>query len=55
MDNFATLFEFGCEMFGYDKVINMNNSYIDNFYSDWKQNYSTISIKQYRLLLNKRG
>ena len=55
MNKFASLFEFGCEMFGYEKVINMNNEYINKFYDDWKQNYSMMSIKQYRLLLNGRG
>ena len=55
MDKFTTLFEFGCEMFGYDKATNMSNEHIDNFYSDWKQNYSKISVKQYRLLLSGRG
>lgn len=55
MNNFATLFEFGCEMFGYDKAINMSNEYIDMFYNDWKEKYSNMSIKQYKLLLNIRG
>ena len=55
MNNFATLFEFGCEIFGYEKAINMNSEHINTFYSDWKQNYSTMSIKKYRVLLNERG
>ncbi len=55
MNNFATLFEFGCEMFGYNKAIRMNNDYIVKFYNDWKQNYSKMSVNQYRLLLNGRG
>ena len=55
MNNFATLFEFGCEMFGYDKAINMNNDYINMFYIDWKENYSMMSIEQYKSLLSGRG
>ena len=55
MNNFATLFEFGCEMFGYDKAVNMSSDYINMFYNDWKRNYSMISIKQYKSLLNVRG
>lgn len=55
MNNFATLFEFGCEMFGYDKAANMKNDYINMFYIDWKENYSKMSIKQYKSLLSGRG
>ena len=45
----------GFNIIGYDKATNMSNEHIDNFYSDWKQNYSKISVKQYRLLLSGRG
>jgi len=55
MNNFASLFEFGCALFGYDNAKNMNNNYIKIFYEDWKTNYSSITIKQYKLLLSSRG
>ena len=55
MSNFATLFEFGCELFGYEKAIKTNSNYIDMFYKDWKLNYSSMTIEQYRLLLKVRG
>ncbi len=55
MNNFATLFEFGCELFGYNNVKSMSNDYIQNYYNDWKNNYSNITVKQYRSLLSSRG
>lgn len=55
MNNFSSLFEFGCTLFGYDKAKNMKNDYINIFYEDWKRNYSSITIEQYKLLLSFRG
>ncbi len=55
MDNFDGLFKFGCEIFGYDNAANMNTSYIKMYYNDWKNNYSNVSVKQYKSLLNSRG
>ena len=55
MNNFYTLFEFGCELFGYEKASKMSNEYINMFYNDWKEKYSSLSINQYKRLLTCRG
>jgi hypothetical protein len=53
MKMFLTQFEFACELFGYEKAISLDKSYIDNFYKDWKS--TTYSVKQYKRLLVSRG
>ena len=54
MSKFTTLFEFGCEIFGYNKAKKCSNDYIKVYYNDWKTNYPKTTIKQYKILLNKR-
>lgn len=55
MNNFSTLFQFGCDLFGYEKASKMNNDYINIFFNDWKDNYSSLTIVQYKNLLQTRG
>lgn len=55
MNNFSTLFQFGCDLFGYEKASKMNNDYINIFFNDWKDNYSSLTIVQYKNLLKTRG
>lgn len=55
MSNFTTLFQFGCEFFGYENYEKMSKDYIKMYYNDWKNNYCNISVKQYKSLLTGRG
>ena len=55
MNNFTTLFQFACEFFGYENISRINKEQIKMYYNDWKNNYSKITIEQYKLLLNIRG
>ena len=54
MNKFATLFEFGCELFGYANANNLSKEYISKYYNDWKYNYTKMSIKQYKSLKKVR-
>ena len=54
MSKFTTLFEFGCEIFGYNKAKKCSNDYLKVYYNDWKTNHPKTTIKQYKILLNKR-
>jgi len=53
MTTHISLFQFGCEIFGYDNAMKMNSNKLRSYYDDWKT--TTYSIKQYKALLNTRG
>ena len=55
MNNFTTLFQFGCELFGQENIEKLSKDYIKMYYNDWKNNYSNVTVKQYKSLLNGRG
>lgn len=50
---FLTMFEFGCELFGYEATKNMSADKLKNFYEDWKR--TEYDIKLYKQLLMTRG
>lgn len=48
-----SLFQFACDIFGYDNAIKLSNDYIQNYYNDWKN--TNYTIEQYKSLLRTRG
>jgi len=50
---FLTMFEFGCELFGYEETKNMSADRLNSFYEDWKR--TEYDIKLYKKLLITRG
>lgn len=53
MTNNISIFQFACEMFGYDNAVKLNNDYIENFYNDWKS--TPYTVDQYKALLRTKG
>ena len=52
MKYYASLFEFSCEIFGYENLSKINKSTIDLYYKDW--NNTNLSLKQYKMLLKSK-
>jgi len=53
MAKYISMFEFACEVFGYDNATNMNKAQIEVYYNDWKS--SAYSLKKYKNLIKTRG
>jgi len=53
MAKYISMFQFGCEFFGYENAIKLDNNYIKTYYEDWKR--TPYSIKKYKSLLQTRG